>query len=65
MRLLEDLKRRRSSDGLEGSKTRRTAPTTKPISGIKRKITDEDQVAEGPPLGPPRKRSTYPSEDIA
>ncbi|KAF7422654.1 hypothetical protein PC9H_010810 [Pleurotus ostreatus] len=65
MRLLEDLKRRRSSDGLEGSKTRRTVPTTKPISGIKRKITDEDQVTEGPPLGPPRKRSTYPSEDVA
>ncbi|KAF9497731.1 cysteine proteinase [Pleurotus eryngii] len=59
MRLLEDLKRQRSSDGSEGSKTRRTVPTTKPISGVKRKIPDEeDQVT-------PRKRSTNPSQDVS
>ncbi|KAF4577090.1 hypothetical protein EYR36_005077 [Pleurotus pulmonarius] len=66
MRLREASKRRLSSSGLEDSQTRRRVPaTTKPISGVKRKITDEDQAAEVAPLGPPRKRSTYPSEDAS
>ncbi|KAF4590952.1 hypothetical protein EYR40_009549 [Pleurotus pulmonarius] len=66
MSFREASKMRLSSSGLEDSQTRRrVSATTKPISGVKRKITDEDQAAEVAPLGPPRKRSTYPSEDAS